>query len=72
MEALEAEEIVRVIKIPSLDLRSKKDLVLEEYKLSINMPTDIIIVQDEIVLPTITHNITSRYRPIRPIDVPII
>jgi hypothetical protein len=44
IETLEAEKIVRVIKIPSLDLRSEKDLVLEEYKLSIDAPADIIIV----------------------------
>jgi hypothetical protein len=72
MEALEAEEVVRVIKILSLDLRNEKDLVLEEYELSIDALADIIIVQDEIALPTITYNITSRYRPIRPIDIPII
>jgi hypothetical protein len=35
------------------------------------MLVNTIIVQDEIVLPTTTHNITSRYRPIRPIDIPI-
>jgi hypothetical protein len=72
METLEAEEVVRVIEILSLDLCNKKDSVLEEYKFSIDAPADIIVVQDEIALPTITHNITSRYRPIRPIDVPII
>jgi hypothetical protein len=72
IKTLEAEEVVRVIKILSLDLRSEKDLVLEEYKLSIDALVDTIIVQDEIALPTITHNMTSRYRPIRPIDVPII
>jgi hypothetical protein len=72
IEALEAEEIIRVIKIPSLDLCSKKDLVLEDYELSIDALADIIVVQDETTLPTITHNITSRYHPIRPIDIPII
>jgi hypothetical protein len=56
----------------SLDLRSEKDSVLEEYKLSIDALADTIIIQDKIALPTITHNITSRYRPIRPIDIPII
>jgi hypothetical protein len=69
MEAPETKEIIRVIEIPSLDLRSEKDLVLEDYELSINALVDIIIIQDKIVLPTITHNITSRYRPIRPIDI---
>jgi hypothetical protein len=48
IEILEAEEIVRVIKILSLDLRNKKDLVLEDYELSIDAPVDIIIIQDEI------------------------
>jgi hypothetical protein len=69
MEAPETKEIIRVIEIPSLDLRSEKDLVLEDYEFSINALVDIIIIQDKIVLPTITHNITSRYRPIRPIDI---
>jgi hypothetical protein len=59
-----------VIKILSLDLRSEKDLVLEDYEFSIDAPGDTIIVQDEIA-PLITHNMTSRYRPIRPIDAPI-
>jgi hypothetical protein len=72
IETPEAKEVVRVIKIPSLDLYSKKDSVLEEYELSINMLADIIIIQDEIALPTTTYNMTSRYCPIRPIDVPII
>jgi hypothetical protein len=72
IETLETEEIVRVIKILSLDLYSEKDLVLEEYKLFIDALVDIIIVQDEIVLLTTTYNITSRYRPIRFIDVLII
>jgi hypothetical protein len=44
MEALEAEEIIRVIEILFLDLRSEEDLVLEEYKLSIDALVDIIIV----------------------------
>jgi hypothetical protein len=44
IETLEAEEIVRVIEIPSLDLRSEEDLVLEEYKLSIDALVDIIVV----------------------------
>jgi hypothetical protein len=44
IEAPEAEEIVRVIEIPSLDLRSEEDLVLEEYKLSIDTLVNIIIV----------------------------
>jgi hypothetical protein len=56
----------------SLDLRSEKDSVLEEYKLSINTLADIIIIQDEIAPLIITHNIMLRYCPIRPIDVPII
>jgi hypothetical protein len=72
IEALEAEEIIRVIEILSLDLRSEKDLVLEEYELSIDAPVDIIIVQDEIALLTTTYNIMLRYRPIRLIDVLII
>jgi hypothetical protein len=72
MEALEAKKIVRVIEILSLDLRNEKDLVLEEYEFSIDVLVDIIIIQDEIALPTTTYNITSRYRPIRPIDIPII
>jgi hypothetical protein len=72
MKALEAKEVVRVIKILSLDLRSEKDSVLEDYEFSIDAPVDIIIVQDEIALFTITYNIMLRYRPIRPIDVPII
>jgi hypothetical protein len=72
IEVLEAEEIIQVIKILSLDLRNEKDLVLEEYELSIDMLADIIIVQDEIALLTTTHNMMSRYRPIRSIDIPII
>jgi hypothetical protein len=51
IEALEAKEVIRVIEILSLDLRNEKDLVLEDYKLSINILIDIIIVQDEIALP---------------------
>jgi hypothetical protein len=72
IEALEAKEIIQVIEILSLDLYSKKDLFLEDYELSIDTLIDTIIVQDEIALLTITYNITSRYRPIRPIDIPII
>jgi hypothetical protein len=44
IEILKAEKIIRVIKILSLDLRNEKDLVLENYKLSIDIPADIIIV----------------------------
>jgi hypothetical protein len=69
METLETKEIIRVIKILFLDLHSEEDLILEDYKLSIDVPADTIIIQDEIVLFIITHNITSRYRPIRPIDI---
>jgi hypothetical protein len=72
IEALETKEIIRVIEIPSLDLRNKKDLVLEDYELSIDALVDIIIVQDKITLPTITYNMISRYHPIRPIDILII
>jgi hypothetical protein len=72
IKTLEAEEIVQVIEILSLDLHNEKDSVLEKYKLSIDAPVDTIIVQDEIALFIITHNIISRYRPIRPIDIPII
>jgi hypothetical protein len=72
IETPEAEEIIRVIEILSLDLYSEEDLVLEDYELSIDALADIIIIQDEIALLIITHNITSRYRPIRPIDIPII
>jgi hypothetical protein len=72
IETLEAKEIVQVIKILSLDLRNEKDLVLEDYELSINTLVDIIIIQDETTPLTITHNITLRYRPIRPIDALII
>jgi hypothetical protein len=71
MEALEAKKIIRVIKILSLDLYSEKDSVLEDYELSIDALIDIIIVQDEIALLIITYNIMLRYRPIRPIDIPI-
>jgi hypothetical protein len=71
IKALETKEIIRVIKILFLDLRNEKDLVLENYEFSINILVDIIIVQDEIVLLITTHNITLRYRPIRPIDIPI-
>jgi hypothetical protein len=72
METLEVEEVVQVIKILFLDLYNEKDLVLEDYELSINALVDIIIIQDKIILPTITHNITSRYCPIRTINIPII
>jgi hypothetical protein len=72
IKALEIKEIVWVIEILSLDLYSKKDLVLEDYEFSINIPVDTIIVQNKIALPIITYNITSRYRPIRTIDAPII
>jgi hypothetical protein len=68
---LEAEKVIQVIEILSLDLYSKKDLVLEDYKFFIDALGDTIIIQDEIALPT-THNVTSRYRPIRPIDALII
>jgi hypothetical protein len=44
MEILETKKIVRVIKIPFLDLYNKKDLVLEDYKLSLDALVDIIIV----------------------------
>jgi hypothetical protein len=44
IEAPETKEIIRVIKILSLDLHNEKDLVLEDYELSINVPVDIIIV----------------------------
>jgi hypothetical protein len=72
MEVLETKEIIRVIKILSLDLRNKKDLVLEDYELSIDTLIDIIIIQDEIVLFIIIYNITLRYCPIRTIDILII
>jgi hypothetical protein len=72
IKALEAKEIIRVIEILSLDLRNEKDLVLEDFELFIDVLVDIIIIQDEIILSTTTHNMTSRYRPIRPIDAPII
>jgi hypothetical protein len=72
IEALETKEVIRVIKILSLDLHNEKDLVLEEYKLSIDAPVDIIIIQDEITLPTTTYNVTLRYRSIRSIDIPTI
>jgi hypothetical protein len=71
-ETLEAKTIIQVIKILSLDLYSEKDLVLEDYEFSINAPGDIIIIQDDIILLTTIYNVTSRYRPIRPIDAPII
>jgi hypothetical protein len=61
-----------MIKILFLDLCNEKDLVLENYKLSLDTPGDIIIIQDEIVLFTTMHNVMSRYRPIRPIDILII
>jgi hypothetical protein len=44
IEILEAEEVIQVIEILSLDLRSEKDLVLEDYELSINALADIIVV----------------------------
>jgi hypothetical protein len=44
IETLEAKKIIRVIEILFLDLRNEKDLVLEEYKLSINALVDTIIV----------------------------
>jgi hypothetical protein len=44
IETLEAEEVIQVIEILSLDLRSEKDLVLEDYELSINALADIIVV----------------------------
>jgi hypothetical protein len=72
IEALEAEEVVQVIKIPSLDLYSEEDSVLEDYELSINAPVDIIIVQDKTAPLTTTYNITLRYRPIRIINILII
>jgi hypothetical protein len=72
IEVLETKEIIRVIKILSLDLYSEKDLVLEDYKLSINILVDTIIVQDKIALFAITHNIILRYRPIKTIDILII
>jgi hypothetical protein len=72
IEILEAEEIIRVIKILSLDLYNEKDLVLEDYELSIDTPGDIIIIQDKTILPTTKYNIMSRYRLIRPIDALII
>jgi hypothetical protein len=71
-EILETKEIIRVIKILSLDLYNKKNLVLEDYEFSIDTQIDIIIVQDEIILLTIIYNIISRYRPIKTIDIPII
>jgi hypothetical protein len=72
IEVLKAEKVIQVIKILSLDLRSEKDLILEDYELSIDILVDIIIIQDEIVLPIITYNIISRYYSIRPIDILII
>jgi hypothetical protein len=72
IEILETKEVIQVIEILSLDLYSKKDLVLENYELSINTLTDTIIVQDKIILLIITYNITSRYYPIKPIDILII
>jgi hypothetical protein len=44
IEVPKAKEIIQVIEILSLDLRNKKDLVLEEYELSIDALVDIIIV----------------------------
>jgi hypothetical protein len=72
IEVLEAEEIIRVIKVLFLDLYNEKDLVLEDYEFSIDALIDIIIIQDEIVLFIIIYNIISRYYPIRIIDIPII
>jgi hypothetical protein len=72
IEAPEAKEIVRVIEILSLNLYNKMNLVLEGYKLSIDILTDIIIVHDKIILSISTNNIISRYCPIRPIDALII
>jgi hypothetical protein len=72
IKAPETKEVIRVIEILSLDLRNEKDSILEDYKLSIDILADIIIVQDKITLLTITHNITLRYRSIRPIDILII
>jgi hypothetical protein len=69
---LEAEEIIRVIKILFLDLYSEKDSVLKNYKFSINTPGNTIIVQDEIALPITTYNMILRYCPIRLIDILII
>jgi hypothetical protein len=54
-----------------LDLYSKKDLVVENYKFSLDTLGNIIIIQDEITL-LITYNITLRYCSIRPIDILII
>jgi hypothetical protein len=61
-----------VIEILFLDSYNEKDLVLEDYKFSIDALADTIIIQNEITLPTLIHNITSRYQPIRLIDIPII
>jgi hypothetical protein len=72
IEILETKEVIRVIEILSLDLYSEEDLVLEDYEFSIDILADTIIVQDEIALPTTTYDITSKYRPIRPIDILII
>jgi hypothetical protein len=69
IKTLETKEIIQVIKILSLDLYNEKDLVLEDYELSINILVNIIIVQDKIILLIITYNITLRYRPIRTIDI---
>jgi hypothetical protein len=71
IEALETKEVIQVIEILSLDLYNEEDLVLKNYELSIDTLVDTIIVQDEIALFTTTHNMISRYRPIRPIDIPI-
>jgi hypothetical protein len=72
IKMLETKEIIRVIEILSLDLRNEKDLILENYEFSIDILADTIIIQDEITLLIITHNIISRYRSIKPIDIPII
>jgi hypothetical protein len=72
IKILETKKIIRVIKILSLDLYNKKDLVLEDYKFSINALADTIIVQDEIMLLIIIYNMISRYCPIRLIDILII
>jgi hypothetical protein len=63
IETPETKKIIQVIEIPSPDLYSKKDLILEDYKLFIDVLVDIIIIQDKIIL---------RYCLIRPIDILII
>jgi hypothetical protein len=44
METLEAEDVIQVIEILFPDLYNEKDLVLKDYKLSINILVDIIII----------------------------